>query len=830
MVTTLGTTTDDSYDGFTTITVKNGGAFNFNCSYDNQQTVPHNFVVEGAGPDGLGAIRNDGCAVNSATFISNVTFTADTVLGAAYRWDIGPMAGSTIDGKGFKLTKVGTAILDLRAQTITNLPSITISNGAVRYESYNQTNSWTATTTNYVKPGTALGVYGGYAFGMPVVLDGATIRDDGGGTPIWLSPIRLDSGSAFDTSAAQNFYGPISGPGAMWVNGGTNALTLSNANSYAGGTIISNAPVTTSAADATAGSAAVIAKDPSAFGNGPITINGSAYPSLSTNALFFLTNVFRAVEFAFSAPGTAPNNIVLPSATINNVSLHGRDSGQVINLTGQISGGFTGMTNWIDFGDANVVGGVMRYGNAASTFLGNITVFRGWLAITGDGSLGNAANVLRLSTSGGLRIDAPGVNVAHPLYMTATTYLNTFGDNNGDGVPDTANTATISGVLSGAQRIRPIGGGTVILTATNTHSGTETWTPGAATVEFANVASLGSGFFSPNWGGTFRYTGTGSQSTPCVLWIDNAGPPGGGTIEVQSPTGVLTLSNSGGTINQPFYKTGPGTLILTAQGISGGTLTVNGGAMTVGGAISGAATVVQVNNSGTLTLNAANTYNGGTFVNSGGTLFVNGSLPAANFVTIASGGTLGGNGTINCPVNLGAGGFLAPGVNAIGKLTVNSTLALAGQTMMEINGTSGTNDSVVGLSEVSYGGTLTVNNLGGTPVGGAKFTLFSAANRLGSFAAVNLPALPANVTWANLLALDGSIQVIPTAATLTNVLVGNTLQLSWPANSGWRLFAQTNAGGIDMPTNWYPVTTSGNSISIPINTANPSVFYRLIYP
>jgi hypothetical protein len=733
-----------------------------------------------------------------------------------------------LNGQGNNLTKVDTGSIDIRC-VVTNLASLTVSNVLIFYENIDQTNTWTATTTNYVRPGASLGVYGGRFFGMPVVLDAATILNQGGGTPLWVGPVRIDTGSLFNNAAAQNFYGLIDGSGPMWVNGGTAALTLSNANTYSGGTIISNAPVTTSAVDAVAGSAAVIAAHPNAFGAGPVTIDGSAYGSLTTNAAFFTTNVLRAVEFAFAAPGTVPNNIILPSTIITNVSLHGRTSGQVVNLAGVISGGFTGMTNWVDFGDATA-NGVMRYGNTANTFLGTIAVFRGWLGITADGSLGNPANILRLNSAGGLRIDAPGVNVAHPVYLTSTTYLNLLGDNNGDGVPDTANTATISSVINGAQRIRPVGGGTVILTATNTHSGTETWTPGAATVEFANVASLGTGFISPNWGGTFRYTGTGSQSTPCTLWIDNAGPPGGGTIEIQSSTGVLTLPNGGATINQPFYKTGPGTLILTAQGLSGGGLTVNGGTMTVGGGIGGVTPVtlnsgtltlsgvisatapVTVNN-GTMTLAGASTYVFPTYVN-GGTLVVSGSTGGGSLVTVANTATLAGNGTINGPVSLQSGGVLAPGANAIGKLTINNVLSLAGSTVMEISKAANTNDAIVGLTTVNYGGALVINQLDATPfVGGESYKLFAAVVYGGSFSSITLPSLPAGLSWdTTQLGVNGTIRVsaTPVAPTLSGIVSAGggsfTLSFSGPSGQSYKVLA-TNF--VTAPVATWPVLTTG---------------------
>lgn len=72
-----------------------------------------------------------------------------------------------------------------------------------------------------------------------------------------------------------------------------------------------------------------------------------------------------------------------------------------------------------------------------------------------------------------------------------------------------------------------------------------------------------------------------------------------------------------------------------------------------------------------------------------------------------------------------------------------------------------------------------------------------------------------------------------TPVTLTSVVNGNQLQLSWPADhTGWRLETQTNALTSGLGPNWFPISGSAatNQVSIPLDTANGSVFFRLVSP
>ena len=72
---------------------------------------------------------------------------------------------------------------------------------------------------------------------------------------------------------------------------------------------------------------------------------------------------------------------------------------------------------------------------------------------------------------------------------------------------------------------------------------------------------------------------------------------------------------------------------------------------------------------------------------------------------------------------------------------------------------------------------------------------------------------------------------VPT--TLSAILTGNLLSLSWPLNYlGCRLQVQTNTLTTGLGTDWFDVAGSAgtNSLLLPVDVNNGNVFYRLIYP
>jgi len=117
-------------------------------------------------------------------------------------------------------------------------------------------------------------------------------------------------------------------------------------------------------------------------------------------------------------------------------------------------------------------------------------------------------------------------------------------------------------------------------------------------------------------------------------------------------------------------------------------------------------------------------------------------------VTVAP-GHFQGNGTVAGALgDMQTGATFAPG-DSIGVMTFSNglTLEIGSTSVLELNKQAGTNDSVVVVGGLTFGGTLTVTNLAGTLAPGDSFTLFQADTYTGDFSQTNLPPLPGNLAW-----------------------------------------------------------------------------------
>jgi autotransporter-associated beta strand protein len=217
------------------------------------------------------------------------------------------------------------------------------------------------------------------------------------------------------------------------------------------------------------------------------------------------------------------------------------------------------------------------------------------------------------------------------------------------------------------------------------------------------------------------------------------------------------------------------------------------------------------------------------------------SQATSSILTVGNGQTLKGNGLLIGLVNATAGSTVSPGAS-IGTLTVKGNVTMAGTNLMEVDRTANTTDLLratnTTATTITYGGTLRVVTLAGTIASGNTFKMFSASNYFGAFSALS-PATPgAGLGWnTNTLTTDGTLRVVSTVNTtptnITAVVSGNQLNLSWPADhTGWRLQVQTNTVSVGLRSNWVDVagSTTVNSISVTINPANGTVFYRMVYP
>ena len=248
-------------------------------------------------------------------------------------------------------------------------------------------------------------------------------------------------------------------------------------------------------------------------------------------------------------------------------------------------------------------------------------------------------------------------------------------------------------------------------------------------------------------------------------------------------------------------------------------------------------------------------------VNSGATLDLT-ALSAFNFGTVATNQMMIGNGTVLGPtagnINFNSGSTLAPGLlttNGVANtnaftLTISNSIVfnpgsvyVVGVNKRSPVATTNASDKVAGLTSVTMGGTLTITNYGTNYVGGDAIQLFSATTYVpNGFSSNNIvPPVPGpNLAWdTSTLGVDGTLRIFSTITVNTNPtnivfsVSGGNLTLSWPADhTGWELLVQTNSLSVGISNNWVPVagSTSVNSIAIPINLTNGSVFYRLVYP
>jgi len=239
------------------IEVTPGAALEIASSTANAIRIAAHVTVSGAGPDDVGAIRNDsGTTQQMNAFTDATILLADdtTVNAQAQRWDI---RNSVLDLNGHILTKTGDASLCLPgATTISNAPvgtAISIQDGALSIESNGRYHP--ADAMRVIDIGTA-GILSMFCLAQPMpwainAADGATIRNgmtDGSfdnASPLD-GPVSLAGTLNLVASwnSSKSMRGQLSGEGSLVVsNGGTSAfnfLTHSN-NTYTGMTTVDNA-------------------------------------------------------------------------------------------------------------------------------------------------------------------------------------------------------------------------------------------------------------------------------------------------------------------------------------------------------------------------------------------------------------------------------------------------------------------------------------------------------------------------------------------------------------------------------------------------------------
>ena len=239
---------------------------------------------------------------------------------------------------------------------------------------------------------------------------------------------------------------------------------------------------------------------------------------------------------------------------------------------------------------------------------------------------------------------------------------------------------------------------------------------------------------------------------------------------------------------------------------SGGNVTVNPG----GG-------ILQIDPNLTLTISNPVVGPGNLLCNGGGALQLAGSNSATGNL-IASNCTLAllGNASFK-NTQLGVSNNALLDVTALTvPLTISNRIALAGNLLAAINKTNFT--SLLVASNITFGGTLTLSNLGPALAYGDTIKLFSASNYAGAFSGI-VPAAPGTgLIWnTNWISVDGTIFVsstnsafiTPPRITSARIFGGKLAVAGTNGNAPGTSFYTLTSTNLALPlTNWTVISTN----------------------
>jgi autotransporter-associated beta strand protein len=562
---------------------------------------------------------------------------------------------STTLGSTFgEITKSGTGTLALNAASETYNNILTIGGGTVAMGS-----------------GTALGSSAKVALAAPGVLqvNGNSVTVGSiTGTGVIENASTTAGGVVFDLASPVTYGGslqngaPASGVAAALsvTKSGTGSLTLTGTNSYTGGTTVQNGTL-------------VIGSNLPA--TGAVTVSGG---SLDLGAKSLASGLFT------QSAGTVGNGTLSASAY------------SVLAGTVDATLAGTGALNKTGSGTVTL--------NAANTYSGGTTVSLGKLLLGGSGAL---------STTGVLTVNGGSLDLGGLSQTTGVATLSSGSILNGTlsatGGYIMTNSGSIGAVLAGAGALTKTGSGTVTLNALNTYSGLTSVNEGRLVVASVSAA-LPTGAQIAVGGGTLDFGGNTQVATNVTL---SAGSISNGTLVatsygVQSGVVGATLGGTGA-----LTKTGAGTVLLNSGNTYTGGTTVTLGRLTLGTGGSLASTGAVTLNGGTLDLGGKSQVSGGFTLTSGA--LESGTLTASSFsvqsgsvsATLAGAGALSKSGTGTVTLNA-ANTYTGGTTVSLGKLALGSAGSLSNTGLLAVSG--GTLD-LGGKSQTAGATTLTAGAL-----------------------------------------------------------------------------------------------------------------------
>jgi autotransporter-associated beta strand protein len=732
----------------------------------------------GVGADGQGAINNRGAKQTNA--ISSLTLDGDTTLGAASnRWDLIP--SGILQGNNHNLTKVGPADVWLQSGASSGMGNIDATGGRLVFGGVGNDLGDATVSILTVHTNATFGLAGGIQGGTkPVVVQaGGSLYATNSGNR-FDGQVTLTNGVVLmEPNATVNFGGNITGPGTLNVKGTSAGLF---------GTVTLEGHNTYSGGTVVNDGELIISNSFSLPSNTNVTLssrvpaNQSGHPiiSLASNVVSPVGVLLdmQTVGSAGAAQATLDGNGATWSGPI-------RLTGNSPNCTGRFSAsGTNGLT---------ILGAVDGTG------------------FTGGGVVAIAGDACDTTTMQGV-----GVRFASPLIFSGNLQQTVFG-----------------GSLGSPQMPKLFLG-----------ASTNYWTN---MLFYRGVIQLGANNALPltpitvghGFDGDHRFildlNGYNQTLVSFADTFNNNDPVWFGNSSSNADS-VLTFAISGTNTIGPFivdaFDTNAPIQHKTSLAVTAGRLRL-----------------IQQGLNYYYTFNTnyifppsgplANTYTGPTTV-SGGTLEVDAINLGPSAVTVSSGGTLAGsNGVFMGTVTIGPGGTLSPGTS-IGTLYVSNNLVLGGNCLMEVNLSTGVNDRVLGMTSLTYGGTLVLTNIGAQAyTNGTVIKLFDAATYVAGAVTIQPSSPGPGLMWdASQLPVNGTLHVTtvvtPTLASAARRSDGNiSFQIGGTVGQGYSVRASTN---VTLPLSSWTVIQSGSlpSASYLFNdlsaTNYPNRFYLISSP
>ena len=788
---------------------------------------------------GAEALTLNGFGLSSGGALRNIS--GDNIYGGLLT--LGAASRINSDSGTLTLTNTGTITGPTFGLTLGGAGNITI-------------NSIIGTTTGTLTKdgaGTAMLTAASTYSGGTLISEGTLQIGSGGAAGSIGGAITNNATLLYNRSGALTQATVISGTGAL-NKAGAGTLTLSGSNSYVGLTTISNGAIRVSNATAlgTADVGTVVASGGALELTGSLTIGAEALSLAGTGISGggALRNISSDNIYGGAITLAGATEIASDSSRL---TLTGGITGAGQALTVDGSGDVTISTTGINTGSA---GSLAKTGNGAlviaagGDYTGATTIGTGGEIVAAHANaLGTTAAGTTVSSGGALwlsnniTVGAEALSLAGTGVSSTGALRNISGNNALGGAITLAGATTIqsasgtslnlSGGITGAGIALTING-----TGNTTISGTgiNTSTGGALTKDQSGVLTILAS--SDYTGGTTLSAGTIRVGNNSALGTGAVTTSGGAILASDSSTARALANNFTINGNTTFGEatTGTGDLALNgalALGGAGRTITVNNGLTTVNGMISGTSgNALTKSGTGTLLLNAANTYSGATTISAGtlalgtagsiasSTITVNSTLDLTaktSGYALGSTATLGGTGTVTTAseqtLSVGGGATIRPatastsGTLNVSGLTFGSTGAYA-FSIGNVSGTAGTGWDLLNVtsafditatSESKFA--INVGGNSGNPIGFSNTSNYSwDILTLGSGSIIGFDASKFNLV-NNFVGSSGTLSLTSDGSKLTlNYAAGDATIVAWSAAGGSAWLTGSNWTGGVVPT------------------------------